>query len=384
MNKVSIIKCETYDINRVRNSVRASIDHLGGIKAFVQPGEKVLLKVNLLMEKTPNEATTTHPSVVQALAELVLEAGGTPIICDNPGGHHFYDKNSLEDLYKTTGMEEVAQKTGACLNYDTNLVEISYPQGNILKNIKTIKPIIEADKIINVPKIKTHVMTIYTGAVKNLFGIIPGNYKAQYHLKFGDIRDFSNMLIDLFQFAKPVLTVMDAIIGMEGFGPSNGNPRQVGLVLASHNPFALDAVGAKIIGLRPSDVPTIKTSIKRGLFSGDLKDVEIAGEVLDKVRVEDYNIPTRRLAINTVNFLLPRSLVRWISSSTKSWPVFNHEDCRSCKICKENCPPKAIHMEKDYPIVDYDKCIGCFCCHELCAYKAVKIKRPLLVRILSK
>lgn len=116
---------------------------------------------------------------------------------------------------------EAARKSSASLNYDTTLVEIPYPQGKILKNIKTIQPIIEADKIINVPKIKTHVMTIYTGAVKNLFGIVPGNYKAQYHLKFGDIRDFSDMLIDLCQFAKPVLTVMDAVIGMEGYGPSN-------------------------------------------------------------------------------------------------------------------------------------------------------------------
>lgn len=158
----------------------------------------------------------------------------------------------------------------------------------------------------------------------------------------------------------------------------------MGLILASSNPFALDAVGANVIGLKGSDVPTIRTSIKRGLFSGNLTDVEILGENLEKIYVKDYNIPTRRLTINTVNFLLPKLLVRWINNSTKSSPEFNHGECKRCRMCKDSCPPNAIDMIKGYPIVDYDKCIRCFCCHELCTYKAIKIKRPMLVRILSR
>jgi uncharacterized protein (DUF362 family) len=332
MNKVSITKCETYDIDRVKNAVRASVDHLGGIKAFVKPGEKVLLKVNLLMKREPEKATTTHPSVVQALAELVIEAGGRPIIGDNPGGHHLYNKSSLEALYETCGMKEVSRKSGASLNYDTTEVKLPFSQGKVMKNIITIKPFVEVDKIINIPKIKSHMMTIYTGAVKNFFGIVPGSYKAQYHLKYADIRDFSDMLIDHCLFAKPVLTVMDAIMGMEGYGPSDGNPKKVGLVLASSSPFALDVVASHIIGLRGDSVPTIRSAAKRGLCLNTVKDIEILGEPLENVSVIDFKIPTRRLSINKFNLMIPRFMYKWIDNSMKNKPEFKHSNCKGCEM----------------------------------------------------
>lgn len=384
MSKVSILKCESYDISKVKNAVRESIDYLGGISSFVKPGEKVLLKVNLLMKREPEKVTTTHPSIVQAVAELVIEAGGMPIIGDNPGGHHFYNKASLDALYETCGMSEAARRSGASLNYDTTEVQVPFPQGKVINTITTIKPFIKVDKIINIPKIKTHMMTIYTGAVKNFFGMVPGSYKAQYHLKYADIRDFSDMLIDHCLFAKPVLTVMDAVIGMEGYGPSDGTPKKVGLVLASSNPFVLDVAASYIIGLKGNSVPTIRSAAKRGLCTSTVKDIEILGEPLENVYISDFKIPKRRLTINKFNLLIPRFMFRRINSSLKDKPVLNHSQCQSCKMCQENCPPKAIHMTNGYPVIDYDKCIRCFCCHELCKYKAVTIKRPLTARIFSR
>lgn len=278
-------------------------------------------------------------------------------------------------------MTKVAHISGALLNYDTTEINIPFPEGKIIKDIITIKPFIEVDKIINMPKIKTHAITIYTGAVKNLFGIVPGHYKSPYHLKYAYIREFSDMLIDLCLFAKPVLTVMDTVIGMEGLGPTDDTPRKVGLILASSNPFALDVAVANIIGLKGSSVLTIRNLAKRGLCSGSLKDINILGEPLEKVRILDYKLPTRRLAVNTFNFLLPKFLSKQINNSMKSRPAFDHSQCRRCGICMKSCPPKAIEMLKGYPHINYSKCIPCFCCHELCIYKAVKIKTPLLVKM---
>jgi uncharacterized protein (DUF362 family) len=246
MGEVSIVKCEDYNYEKVKNAVRSSFNNLGGIHTFITPSDKVLLKVNLLIRRRPEKAATTHPSIVQAIAELVIEAGGKPIIGDSPGGYHFYKKEILKSVYETCGMIEAAERSGADLNYNTEVVDIPYPEGKVIKNIKTIKPLLKADKVINVPKVKTHMMTVYSGAVKNLFGIIPGSFKAEYHLRFEDTMDFSNLLIDLCLFAKPVLTIMDAVIGMEGYGPTNGNPKQVGLIIAGTNPYELDIIAANV------------------------------------------------------------------------------------------------------------------------------------------
>ncbi|MCX7921354.1 MAG: DUF362 domain-containing protein [Clostridia bacterium] len=375
MSRVSIVKCSNYEVGRVKEAIKKSIDHLGGMSAFVKPGEKVLLKVNLLMKRKPEKVTTTHPSLAQALAELVIEAGGKPIIGDSPGGHYFYNKKVLEGVYETCGMKEAAEKSGAELNYNTEMIDVPYPEGKITKTIKTIKPVLEADKIINIPKIKTHMMTVYSGAVKNLFGIIPGGNKMDYHLRFEDVRDFADLLIDICSFAKPTLTVMDAVIGMEGYGPTSGNPKKVGLIMASADPFALDVAATNIIGLQPEQVPTIKKSIERGLCTGDVKDIDILGETLERVAVKDFKKPTVKVALNFYNNALPKPIVKAINRMIKPKPRFKYDTCKSCAVCAKSCPPKAIEMKNGKPVLDLNKCIRCFCCHELCHFEAIDIKR---------
>lgn len=384
MSTISIVKCENYDFNSVKSAVKESLDLLGGISAFIKPGEKVLLKVNLLLRRKPDKVTTTHPTLAQALAELVIEAGGFPIIGDSPGGYHFYNKKTLEAVYETCGMKEAAEKSRAELNYNTEVIDVSYPLGKKIKSIKTIKPVLEVDKIISIPKIKTHAMTVYSGAVKNLFGIIPGSFKAEYHLRFEDANDFADLLIDICEFVKPVLTVMDAVIGMEGYGPANGYPKKVGLVISGTNPFELDVAAAKIIGLEPKEVPTIKKSVERGLCSGKTEDISVLGEKIENVRIKDFKIPTRKLSFNFYNLLLPRFISKRLNRYMKAKPCFNHKTCKSCGVCAKSCPPKAIAMKDGKPVVDLNQCISCFCCHELCDYNAVDIVRPWFFKIILK
>lgn len=382
MSDVSIVKCENYEYERVKKAVRESLDLLGGISGFVKPGDRVLLKVNLLIRRRPEKVTTTHPSLAQALAELVAEAGGRPIIGDSPGGYHFYNRSTLESVYETCGMAKAAQESGAELNYDTDVVDVPYHEGKIMKSIKTIKPVMEVDKIINIPKIKTHMMTVYSGAVKNLFGIIPGSYKAEYHLRFEDADDFADVLLDICGFAKPVLTVMDAIVGMEGYGPTNGHPKQVGLVISSANPYELDVVASKLIGLEPKEVPTIRKSKARGLCSGSPEDINILGEEIKNVSIGDFRIPTRKLSFNFYNLLMPRFISKRLNRVMKAKPRFDSKACKGCGVCARSCPPSAIKMEDGRPVLDLNKCIRCFCCHELCNYDAVEVKRPWLIKIL--
>jgi uncharacterized protein (DUF362 family) len=384
MDRIAIVKCEQYEYEKVREAIQTSIDLLGGMSEFVKPGEKVLLKVNLLMRRKPEKVTTTHPTFAQALAELVSEAGGIPIIGDSPGGYHFYTKNVLEAVYETCGMKEAAEKSGAELNYNTDMLDVPYPEGKIMKSIKTIRPVLEVDKIINIPKIKTHMMTVYSGAVKNLFGIIPGSYKAEYHLRFEDTGDFADLLTDLCSFAKPVLTVMDAVIGMEGYGPTNGNPKKVGLVLAASNPYALDVAASHIIGLKPEQVPTIRKSVERGLCRDNIRELEILGEDIGKVRVPDFKKPTVKVAFNFYNILLPKFISRWLNRVIKPNPCFKYDICKGCGVCAKSCPPKAIDMVDGKPVVRLNQCIRCFCCHELCNFNAVDIKRPWFLRLLLK
>ncbi len=384
MSNVSISRCSSYEYDTVKSAVRSSMELLGGMSAFIDPGEKVLLKVNLLLKRKPEKVTTTHPAIVQAVAELVLEAGGMPIIGDSPGGYHFYNKGTLEDVYETCGMKYAAAVSGAELNYNTDVVDVPYPEGKIMKSIKTIKPVLDVDKIINIPKIKTHMMTVYSGAVKNMFGIIPGSYKAEYHLRFDDTGDFADLLIDICSFSKPILTIMDAVIGMEGYGPTNGSPKKVGLVISSADPYALDAVAADIIGLGALQVPTVRKSIDRGLYDGDINKVEVLGESISDIKVPDFKKPTVKVAFNIYSILIPKPLLKRINRFIKPTPRFNKVKCKGCGMCAKSCPPAAIAMKQGKPEVQLDKCIRCFCCHELCNFDAVSIKRPWFLRILLK
>ena len=375
--KVVLKYCPDYSAN-VEERLREGLAEWGGMSAFVKPGQRVLLKVNLLMKKRPEEAVTTHPSVVEAVVRLVQEAGGIPIIGDSPGGP--YTVSALQAIYTRSGLREVAERTGAILNEDVGQATIQYPKGKLAKSLTVTNCALNADVIIPISKLKTHGMMTFTGAVKILFGVIPGLLKAEYHLKMFKISDFADLLVDIATWVNPALSIMDGVVGMEGDGPSAGNPRNIGALILSTDPFALDVVAADLIGLKPEKVPTLMAARSRGLTSR-LNELQLKGDSRTLWRIQEFIIPK---AVST-NFLdmvpLPPRVKMFILNRVRPRPIFEQEMCVGCRDCVDNCPPKVLTMDKNgRPIVDLDACIRCFCCQELCPQQAVKLYKPWLTR----
>ncbi len=380
MKKVSLKYCDEYDLKKIKKLLIESIEEMGGLEKYISKGEKVLLKLNLLMAKKPEEAATTHPVFTKALIEILTEYGAKVLIGDSPGGP--FSKTMLRMIYKATGIEEIAAQTGAELNFNTGSFEKDNPNGAIYKKITMTDMLNDADKVISVSKLKTHGMMTYTGAVKNMFGTVPGILKGEYHLNLPDYYDFANSLVDICICANPVLSFMDGIVGMEGDGPSAGIPRKLNAILVSDSPYHLDKIGASIISLKFSDVPTIKACIDRGLCKGDLSDIELIGE-LDNFIVKDFKV-SKSAMVNPLQRYLPKFILPYVMKYIQPKPVFEHELCVGCKICADNCPAKIIEMENKKPFVDLDKCIRCFCCQELCPKKAVTIYRSRLLKLATK
>lgn len=369
--------CPDYTAD-VEKSLREGLLEWGGMSTFVKPGQKVLLKVNLLMKKRPEEAVTTHPSVVEAVVRLVQEVGGIAIIGDSPGGP--YTVNALQAIYSKSGLREVAERTGAILNEDVGQTTVQYPEGKIVKSLTVTNCVLNADVVIPISKLKTHGMMTFTGGVKILFGVIPGLLKAEYHLKMFKISDFADLLVDIASWVNPSLSIMDGIVGMEGDGPSAGNPRNVGALLMSTDPYALDTAAADLIGLKPEKVPTLMAARERGFISR-LSELDLVGDPRSLWRIENFKIPK---AVST-NFLdmvpLPQGVKDFVMNRLRPLPMFEHEKCVGCRDCVNNCPPKALTMnEYERPTVDLQACIRCFCCQELCPHHAVKLYKPWLGR----
>lgn len=375
--KVSLLKCENYNYEKVRETIVKSLENIGGIEKYINKGDKVLLKSNLIMRKRPEEAATTNPIFVTAVADILIEYGAKVIIGDSPGGP--FIESRMRNIYKSTGMAEAASNTGAQLNFNLKTTIIDNPEGKFLKKIAVTDMINDVDKIINLPKLKTHGLATYTGAVKNLFGLIPGTIKAEYHVRMPDVNDFCDSLIDICMAVKPVLHIMDGIIGMEGAGPSAGDPRKIGVILVSQSPYHLDKAASKIIGLNIEEVPTIMQSAKRGLCTENMKDIEVIGQKINDCIIDDFKKPP----VNNRNIRrIPKPLLNFALKYLKSKPMFDYNICVGCRDCAENCPPKVIKMVNNKPEVDYSKCIRCFCCQELCPQKAVSIKQPLLAKLI--
>ena len=239
----------------------------------------------------------------------------------------------------------------------------------------------DVDKIINVSKLKTHGFAVFTGAVKNLFGLVPGTNKAEYHVNMPDINNFANSLIDICECTKPSLHIMDGIDAMEGAGPSGGSKRHLGLILASENPHHIDLCACKIIGFGVNDVPTLRKAKERDLIEDFDFNKDILGENIENLIVEDF----KKAPANSGNLRnIPKPIRNLLRDRLKSKPIFHHDICIGCGDCAANCPPVAIDMIDKKPEVDYNKCISCFCCQELCPVKAITIKKPLLAKLLYK
>lgn len=367
---VAIKKCTSYDQNQLENIIDEIFQLLGGIDRYIKPGMNVTIKANLVTKKAPDEAATTHPNVVYAVAKKVIEKGANVTICDSPGG--LYSRKVLEGVYSVCGMNKL-EELGTKLNYDTTFGQVNV-DGELLKSVTTISPVMNADLVISIPKLKTHGMMVMTGAVKNYFGIIPGTLKAEYHAKMPEFDNFANALVDICLSVKNQLTIVDAVTGMEGAGPTAGVPRNIGCILAATNPFSLDVVNARVIGLDEKSVFTVNNSLRRGL-ANNIENIDIVGDDIEQFKILDFKIPMTSISSKwkTLNKLL---------KVINPKPSFNHKACISCGDCARNCPVKVISFKDKKPIPDLDKCIRCFCCQELCPVKAVSIKRPWYTKLI--
>lgn len=381
-NRVSIVKCENYSDSRA--AVDKALAHLGGMGAFVKPGDRVTIKPNYVAKRKPGDAATTHPAFLNAVIRAVEAEGGIVTVAESPGGA--YNAALLKSIYKECGAYEAIEGTNAKLNFDCSFRTAHYADGKTIKSAEVISPILDADVVISLPKLKTHAMTAYTGAVKNLFGVIPGTHKAEMHFRLKEREPFCSMLVDLCECIKPSLSIMDGIWGMEGNGPTSGTMRHIGLVMAAANPHAMDLAACRIIDYRPEEVATLREGIERGLIPDSADKLEIIGENIADLVIRDYIKPESHF--NLLKLLnLPASINSVVENLLASRPKPDYSMCIGCGECARDCPPKVIKMENRKPIIDKKRCIRCFCCQELCPVHAMKIYRSpinkFMVRVLK-
>ncbi len=331
------------------------------------------MKPNLLAAKEPARAITTHPAVIEVVVRMLLDLGARVTIGDSPAGA----VKGLQRYWDNTGLSEVARRTGAQLvAFETGGV-----QERVVRGLRYYisRYVLEADVLINLPKLKTHGLTLYTGAVKNLFGTVPGLRKSEYHKQAPHPEDFAQVLVDIYSVVRPHLHIADGIVGQEGNGPSSGTVRPIGVLLASTDGVALDVVGAAIMGFDPEEIDTTRIASERGLGVGRLQQIQLLGAQLDSLRLPDFVLPSNRLIK-----LVPRWLM--LLGARLIWvrPRAIRETCKRCGVCQSNCPVGAISTDPDgYPIMDYSRCIKCMCCDEGCPHQAIEQEMSWLARRFS-
>jgi uncharacterized protein (DUF362 family)/Pyruvate/2-oxoacid:ferredoxin oxidoreductase delta subunit len=377
--EVSIVKCASYEREEVIRAVQACLAPLGGIRAFVKPGDRVLVKPNLLSAKPPENAVTTHPSVVYAAVTRVQECGATAIVGDSPGGRN--TGRSYRRLLEKTEISAVIEETGAeSVFFDNDVIKVTSENARTFKKFTVPKIVRDVDAIIALPKLKTHVLTGMTGAVKLTYGYLPGVTKAEYHFSCGkDPGRFAELLADLHGTFPPALSLMDAIVAMEGNGPQSGLPREVGLLMAGRSAPALDFAAATIMGFDPLAVLPLRNLAERGTGPGSLDEICVFGENISSVSIPDIRHPA-----STTFLGLPPVLLRLGETFLSSRPGIRQAACSRCGTCAEQCPAHAIEWEKGaYPRIRHRSCIRCFCCQELCPQGAISVQTPLIRRMIS-
>jgi uncharacterized protein (DUF362 family)/NAD-dependent dihydropyrimidine dehydrogenase PreA subunit len=382
-NKVYIVQCADYD--EVDVKLPELMDLMGGMERFAKAGEHIVLKVNLLREAMPEEAVSTHPSVVEAVAKRTSETGAVPLIADSPGGGYRYARKTLEKIYRTSGMQQAAEQAGIEVNWDTTSRPVSYADGVLTKHFDIITPVFEADAVFNLCKMKTHLFTVMTGAVKNIFGVIPGLSKPGYHAKLRDSRRFAGMLLDLAQHISPRLSIMDAVWAMEGNGPGAGDPRRVGLLIGSENPLALDVVASEIMGIDRSENPVIVEAQHRGLGPNRLEDTEIIGVDLEAVKVSDFKrsqVSPGSLGLGPMPWY-QRVFEPVFKNAFTVRPKVIWNRCIACGSCVEGCPVEAVSFVKERAFINDEKCIRCYCCHEMCPEEAIGLFGSWLYQLIK-
>lgn len=369
MEKVSVLKCNDYEIEKLDKIIEKHFAALSNGTTIIKPGDTVVIKPNLVICKAPVEAVTTHPAFIAAIIRAVKRRGGNPVIAESPGG--VYTKAALKHTYFGTGIEEIAQKEGATLNFDIGTTHVKTRAGKMCSFLDIINPVVKADVVISAAKLKTHGQMTYSGAVKNLFGVLPGLMKPEFHYRFSKNEDFADMIVDICETVCPTISFIDGIVGMEGNGPSGGTAKQLGLTFAALNPYAVDLLASTVVGMSPDKIPIIAAAIRRGLCPDALSKLCIVGDDIADIH-ETFKLP-ESISLDFAD-KLPGFIKRPLQKLFTPRPVIKLSVCIGCGKCAESCPQKTIRMVNHKAQIDYKKCAKCYCCHEMCPQRAIDIK----------
>ncbi len=371
---VSVVRTGDYSERVMEQAVERHFVLLK-LERLLRPGMLVVLKPNLLMKRRPEEATTTHPALAGAVAKALRRRGIDRIVlADSPGGP--YTRAQLSGIYGACGMAAEGERAGFALNLETGHGERENPRGEVCRAFSLIDPILQADLVINLCKLKTHCMTTLSGGVKNLFGCVPGLMKPELHCRFPRREEFCGMLVDLCETVRPGITFCDAVVSMEGDGPSGGVPVETEYTFCSENPYALDSLLCRFGGFDEGTVETQAAAKRRGLWA----EPEPVGDVLE---VHPLKMPQSKPVdfMNQVPAALRRPAKYLMEHVAAPRPVIQKRLCVGCGKCAESCPAKAIDLQEKKAGIRAKDCIRCFCCHEMCPVKAIRIRRLPFLQI---
>lgn len=369
---VAIVTCNTYDQEELSAAVRKvfTLVPLPEIR-----GKKILLKPNILSDALPEKALTTRPEFVREVILYFQEEGADEIyVGDSPALPGIGFKG------KKCGIASVVKETGVrWADFSKEKITVSSKTAKIQKEFKATSFVNNVDMIISLPKLKTHQFMFFTGAVKNLFGLLPGITKSPFHVRYTDRNAFGEMILDLLEVIKPSYAIMDGIIAMEGPGPANGTPRPMKVVLGSRNLPALDIIASSLIGYDPMDIPTNRLALMRKFGINSPQDIQIVGDDPEKIKVADFHlIPRNKKSNISFNLFKNSKIFQRYTLKHKPRPYFIEEKCIKCGKCIEICASNANWYKEGkngkYVAVDYNKCIRCYCCHEVCPADAIEIK----------
>jgi len=365
---VMVEAAKDYGSTQIESAVQRSFAALDRRGLTVRPGSRVFVKINTLSpRRNPESAVNTHPAVLREVLRCLLDRRAKPVVGDDVNA-------GREDPFRIPGQRAVCRELGVKL---VNLRKEGFREipidGRRLRSVFISRPVLEADLVINVPKLKTHSLTGLTCAVKNMYGVMPAGERLRIHRLFPMNEPFCEALVDIFAAVRPQFQICDAVIAMEGEGPSGGRPRPLGCILAGPDAVALDAVASHLIGIRPLDVATTRIAHERGLGQGDLARIETSGVPLEGLRMADFKHSV--VAFSFLRTRLPSSLYAWVQGRLVMTPEIDPSRCSLCRDCIRICPQRTIMERDDKAWIDLSRCIHCLCCHEVCPSKAIRLKR---------
>ena len=374
-NRVWLAQCPDYG-QSLEEKIERAFDALQ-VWDKIRPGMRVVLKPNLVMSSKPEQAIITHPAFTAAVGKCVQKAGGRVVIAESPGGP--YTPAAMKAMFRATGYRDMAEACGFTLYTDCKSREVTLPQAKRCRELSVVEAFLDRDYLIDLPKLKTHSMVGFSGAVKNLFGTVPGLQKPELHCRFPEREPFSEMLCDLCHFLGPDLSLMDGIWAMEGNGPTGGQRRDLHVIAGSESPWALDVAAASLVGLEPEKITMLWEGHERGYGPLDLSELELVGDPMETLLAPDF----LKAQASSTDFIdrLPKFLRPAAKKLATPYPRVDKKRCVGCGKCAESCPQHTISLREGKAVIRYQNCIRCFCCHEMCPKHVVQIKRLGLLRL---